>query len=75
MKNNFSKVIKFNGGLGAILCNKCAKIIKTGRDFDEIERQYCSSSIEDENYKNVIKILNKRLKNGYYICNECKNIE
>lgn len=28
---------RFNGGLGAILCNSCSVIIKTGKDFTEDE--------------------------------------
>ena len=41
MKNKIKKglkpIIKFNGGYGAILCNKCRIIIKAGLTKDEFE--------------------------------------
>lgn len=30
-------IMKFNGGLGAILCSNCRKIIKTAKDFSQEE--------------------------------------
>jgi len=30
-------IFKFNNGNGALLCSKCRVIIKTGRDFDDLE--------------------------------------
>jgi len=32
-------IFKFNGGLGALLCSKCSVIIKTGKDFNDNEKQ------------------------------------
>lgn len=38
MKNETEKAIfKLNGGNGALLCNKCRAIIKTGSNFTELE--------------------------------------
>ena len=41
-KNNIDNrlIIKFNSGMGAILCSDCYKIIKTGKDFTEQEMAY-----------------------------------
>ena len=52
-------IIKFNGGSLALLCSKCYRIIKVGREFNEKERafyehkkhldpQYCDECIENE---------------------------
>ena len=35
MKNK--AIIKYNGGLLALLCSKCSVIIKTGKDFTKEE--------------------------------------
>lgn len=32
--------VKFNGGLLALLCSKCAVILKTGKDFTEEEKKF-----------------------------------
>jgi len=51
-------VFKFNGGMFALLCSKCSKIIKEGRYFTEEERkaskgeikippQYCDECAEE----------------------------
>lgn len=34
-KQKFKPIIKFNGGYGAILCNKCRVIIKSGLTPEE----------------------------------------
>ena len=39
-------VIKFNGGRLAILCSKCHKILKTGKDFTDAERKYVKSEVQ-----------------------------
>lgn len=33
-------IYKFNSGMGATLCNKCSKIISTGK---KVDRFYCDS--------------------------------
>jgi len=40
-------VIKYNGGLGAILCSSCRVIIKTGKDFTEEESAYSRGEIKE----------------------------
>jgi len=30
-------IMKFNGGLGSIICSKCGVIIKTGKNFTDEE--------------------------------------
>ena len=40
-------IIKYNNGLGAILCSKCSVIIKTGKDFTEDEFNYIVGKIKD----------------------------
>jgi len=35
-------IIKFNGGRGAILCNKCSVIIKEGLTLDEFREKQIS---------------------------------
>lgn len=39
MKNK--AIFKFNNGNLALLCSKCSKIIKEGKDFTEDERLAC----------------------------------
>lgn len=39
MRNKNQAIFKFNGGNGALLCSKCSVIIKTGKDFTELEHQ------------------------------------
>ena len=34
-------IIKFNGGVGALLCNKCRIIIAYGTKHDKDKRHYC----------------------------------
>lgn len=51
-------LIKFNGGLGALLCSCCRKIIKTGKDFNEEEIKYSKGEID-------------YMKPMY--CDDCKN--
>ena len=70
MKNRF--IFKFNDGYGAILCCKCNKIIKVGRDFDEIEKKFIKSNKNDGQYYFLKKEINKRLSENYYLCDECK---
>jgi hypothetical protein len=38
-------IVKFNGGLGALLCSKCRVIIKIGKDFNEEELKYIKGEI------------------------------
>lgn len=38
MKTESHAIFKFNGGLGALLCSGCAKIMKTGKDYTPLER-------------------------------------
>lgn len=38
-------IVKFNGGKLALLCNACAVIIKTGKDFTEEELQFVRGEI------------------------------
>ena len=42
-------IIKYNGGIGAILCNKCHVIIKTNLTKEEIEGKtdllYCTKCV------------------------------
>ncbi len=33
-------IVKFNGGYGALLCNRCRKIIATGIRHEDVEH-YC----------------------------------
>lgn len=40
-------IIKFNGGLLALLCSKCKIIIKTGRDFTEEETNFAKGIISN----------------------------
>jgi hypothetical protein len=44
--NKERAIIKFNGGLGAILCSKCRVIIKTGKSYTEEEIKYSKGEIE-----------------------------
>lgn len=50
-------IFKFNGGQGAILCSKCKVIIKTGKDFTEVEIKAFRGEVELEEQ----------------ICNACKS--
>jgi hypothetical protein len=34
-------IVKFNGGRGALLCNRCRTIIRSGTDHEDIEH-YCA---------------------------------
>jgi hypothetical protein len=38
-------ILKFNGGLLAILCSKCSVIIKTGKDFTEQEKLFVKGEV------------------------------
>ena len=42
-------IIKYNSGLGALLCSKCRVIIKTGKDFTEEEHKFAIREIEHLN--------------------------
>ena len=35
-------IVKFNGGRGALLCNRCRVIIREGTEHEDIEH-YCSA--------------------------------
>jgi len=37
MREEERAIFKFNGGLGALLCSECSKIIKTGQEFNKDE--------------------------------------
>ena len=61
-------VFKFNGGAGALLCSKCKIVIKTGKDFTEIEwkavrgeanieAQFCNECKAINRDKQIDKIL------------------
>ena len=52
-------IVKHNGGLGAILCSLCKKIIKTGKDYTEEEAAYSRGEIKDlpEQYCDSCKLL------------------
>ena len=39
-------IVKFNGGLGCILCSECRKIIKEGPEFTPLELQYIRGELE-----------------------------
>ena len=39
-------IVKFNGGLGCILCSGCRKIIKEGPEFTPLELQYIRGELE-----------------------------
>ena len=52
-------IFKFNGGLTAIVCNRCRVIIKIGKDFTEVETKAFRGDIELEEQ----------------ICNACKSKE
>lgn len=47
-------IIKFNGGVGAILCNQCRKIIKTNLSKEECEGKtpivFCSDKCRNDYY-------------------------
>lgn len=43
-------IFKYNNGIGAILCSKCAKIIKTGIEYDEKEIKASKGEIELDPY-------------------------
>lgn len=47
---------KFNSGLGALLCSKCRKIIKTGQEFTPDE----------------VKAIKGEIKLNAQYCNNCK---
>lgn len=49
-------IIKYNSGIGAILCSKCSAIIKVGYEFTEDER----------------KAMKGELHMGPIYCTECK---
>jgi len=39
-------IVKYNSGLGAILCSGCSKILKIGSEFTPEEKQYIKGEIE-----------------------------
>lgn len=45
LQENYA-IFKYNSGAGALLCSKCAVIIKTGREFTEQEWQAARGEIE-----------------------------
>lgn len=54
-------IVKFNGGLLAILCEKCSVIIKTGKNFTEEEIDYAKGKLD--------KVLPTQF------CEKCKELE
>jgi hypothetical protein len=44
--------IKFNNGLGAILCNTCERVIKTGWDHED-RAYYCSPACEPKKVESL----------------------
>ena len=46
MKDKERLIVKFNSGLGAILCSGCRKIIKIGREFNNEEKKYIIGEIQ-----------------------------
>ena len=46
MRDQEKAIFKFNGGRGAILCNDCHVIIKTGISFTEQETEAILGKIE-----------------------------
>lgn len=59
-------IIKFNGGMGAILCNECRVIIKSGLTREEIQGRthllFC-----DEHYRDYID----KTEEPGWVCFEC----
>lgn len=54
MDNKLKPIIKYNGGLGAILCHRCKVIITTGFKSKELYCSNCKEKInnnEDMAYK------------------------
>jgi len=51
---NIKPIIKFNGAIGAILCNQCRIIIKTNLNKDEFEGKtdilFCSDRCQKDYY-------------------------
>jgi len=39
-------IVKYNSGLGAILCSGCSKILKIGSEFTPEETQYIRGEID-----------------------------
>lgn len=71
MKTSFVKraIFKFNGGLGAILCSACRKIIKNGVDFSQEEKKAMRGEYElDQQFCEVCKQTQKNrfMKTIYY---------
>jgi len=62
-KKKFKPIIKFNGGYGAILCNKCSVIIKAGLTLSEFNGKtdllFCD--------KCALELVNKMFKNEDYV--------
>lgn len=60
-KSKFKPIIKFNGGRGAILCNKCRVIIKEDLALEEflgktdlVLCHKCAMKIVNKEYKKII---------------------
>jgi hypothetical protein len=39
-------IVKFNGGLGALLCSSCRKILRTAKDFSKEELMYIRGELQ-----------------------------
>jgi hypothetical protein len=39
-------IVKYNNGQGALLCSRCRKIIKIGKDYNEEEIKYSKGEID-----------------------------
>lgn len=48
----FKKIVKYNGGIGALLCNECKVIIATGFIHDDKEH-YCAKCKQAQNTVNA----------------------
>ena len=41
-------IVKFNGGRGALLCNRCLTIVATGTEHEDVE-DYCAECRSERN--------------------------
>ena len=48
----FKKIVKYNDGIGALLCNECRVIISTGFIHDDKEH-YCAKCKQAQNTVNA----------------------
>lgn len=63
-------IYKFNGGLGAILCNNCNKIILEGRNIPKYlpnGPQFCCEECKKEYNKKQLELENTEFNYGHDI--------